>query len=114
MTAMHVSAAAALGAGGLAVAANLHEWMAAAPYRPSIAMALVAWPLLTLVPAFVVAILVAAVLNRWRPGAEAKAGRRLARIAVATASQRIEEVDSRRAGSAGPAPRGDWPPGVPR
>src|SRR5260370_37235483 len=66
-TAMHASIAAALGAGGLAVAANLHEWMAASSYRPSIAMALATWPLLTAIPAFVVAMVAAAVLNRWFP-----------------------------------------------
>jgi len=64
-TAMHASIAAGLGAGALAVAANLHEWRAASNYRPSIAIALVAWPLLTVVPAFVVAMVAAAVLNRW-------------------------------------------------
>jgi len=69
-TAMHASIAAALGAGGLAVAANLHEWMAGSSYRPSIAIALVAWPLLTVVPAFFVAMIAAAVLNRWRPRSE--------------------------------------------
>ena len=69
-TAMHASIAAGLGAGALAVAANLHEWRAASSYRPSIAIALVAWPLLTVVPAFVVAMVAAAVLNRWRPRSE--------------------------------------------
>lgn len=64
-TAMHASIAAALGAGALAVAANVHEWMAASSYRPSIAIALVAWPVLTAVSAFVVAMVAAAVLNRW-------------------------------------------------
>src|SRR4051794_29378222 len=34
ITAMHASMAAALGAGGLAVAANLHEWRTASRYRP--------------------------------------------------------------------------------
>ena len=34
-TAMHASSAAALGAGGLAVAANVHEWMAVSSYRRS-------------------------------------------------------------------------------
>jgi hypothetical protein len=63
--AMHASIAAALGAGGLAAAANVHEWKAASSYRPSIAIALVAWPLLTAVPAFIVAMVAAAVLNRW-------------------------------------------------
>jgi len=65
-TAAHVSLAAALGACGLAVAANVHEWWGAASYRPSLAIALVAWPLLTAVPAFVVAWVAAAVLTRWR------------------------------------------------
>src|SRR5436305_14084732 len=46
-TALHASAAAALGAGGLAVAANIHEWMAGPRYRPSIVVALVACPLPT-------------------------------------------------------------------
>jgi hypothetical protein len=64
-TAMHASIAAALGAGGLALAANVHEWIAASSYRPSIAVALVAWPLLTAVPAFAVAMVAAAALNRW-------------------------------------------------
>ena len=67
VTAMHASIAAALGAGGLAAAANVHEWRTASSYRPSMAIALVAWPLLTLVPAFVVAMVAAALLNRWRP-----------------------------------------------
>src|SRR5438270_6122736 len=43
-TALHASAAAALGAGGLAVAANIHEWMAGPRYRLLIAVAFVAWP----------------------------------------------------------------------
>jgi hypothetical protein len=64
-TAMHASIAAALGAGALALAANLHEWMGASRYRPSMAIALVAWPLLTAVPAFFVAMAAAYVLNRW-------------------------------------------------
>jgi len=64
-TAMHASIAAVLGAGALAVAANVHEWMSASRYRPSMAIALFAWPLLTLVPAFVVALIAAALLDRW-------------------------------------------------
>ena len=65
-TAMHASMAAALGAGGLAIAANVHEWVADSSYRPSMAVALVAWPLLTAVRAFDVAMVAAEVLNRWR------------------------------------------------
>jgi hypothetical protein len=39
--------------------------MVGSSYRPSIAIAIVAWPLLTLIPAFVVAMVAATVLNRW-------------------------------------------------
>jgi hypothetical protein len=69
-TATHVSIAAALGAGGLALAANIHEWMTGRRYRPSIVVALVAWPLLTLVPAFVAAMIAASLLKRWFPRSE--------------------------------------------
>src|SRR5947209_878122 len=64
-TAMHASIAAALGAGGLAVAANLHEWTTATSYRASIALSLLAWPLLTIIPAFVAAFVAAVLLNQW-------------------------------------------------
>ena len=66
VTAVHASIAAALGAGGLAMAANLHEWRTASSYRPSIAIALLAWPVITGIPAFLVAVVGAALLNRWR------------------------------------------------
>jgi len=62
-TALHASIAAALGAGGLAAAANIHEWRYTANYRPSMAIALIAWPLITAIPAFVVAITIGTVLN---------------------------------------------------
>jgi hypothetical protein len=65
-TATHASIAAALGAGTLAVAANVHEWMTASSYRLSMAIALVAWPLLTAGPAFLVAMIAAALVDRWR------------------------------------------------
>jgi hypothetical protein len=63
-TATHASIAAALGACALAAAANVHG-LVASSYRRSIGFALVTWPLLTAVPAFVVAMIVASVLNRW-------------------------------------------------
>ena len=67
-TALHASAAAALGAFGLAVAANVHE-LSANPgnHRSLLLLALVLWPILTAVPAFVVALAAAAGLARWRP-----------------------------------------------
>jgi hypothetical protein len=58
-TASHVSAAVALGAFALAVAANIHGHWVASSQRRSLAFALVAWPLITGVPAFVVALLTA-------------------------------------------------------
>src|SRR5262245_4079273 len=49
-----VALAAAVGACGLAIAANLNGWRTGA-YRPSLALALIAWPLVVFVPAFAVA-----------------------------------------------------------
>ena len=67
-TALHASAAAALGAFGLAVAANVHELLAnPGNHRSLLLLALVLWPILTAVPAFVVALAAAAGLARWRP-----------------------------------------------
>lgn len=68
-TAWHVAVAVGLGAFGLALAANVRELGLAVPYRPRMALALVAWPALTAVPAFLAALAVAAVLRRGRiPG----------------------------------------------
>jgi len=63
ITALHASLAVALGAFGLAVAASLHGQ---AVHRHFPAFALVLWPVLTALPAFVVALAAAAVLNRAR------------------------------------------------
>ena len=62
-TAWHASVAVALGAFGLALAANLHDLGSASGYRPRMLIALVAWPLLTAVPAFLVALGMAAGLG---------------------------------------------------
>ena len=56
ITASHVSMAVALGAFALALKANIHDLGSAAGHRPRMLIALVAWPLLTGVPAFVVAL----------------------------------------------------------
>jgi hypothetical protein len=63
-TAWHVAVAVAFGAFVLAVMANIHDLGWAAGYRPRMLIALVAWPMLTAVPAFIVAIVVAAILER--------------------------------------------------
>lgn len=64
-TAVRVSLAVALGAFGVAVAANLHAQ--AAPNHPRVVLALVLWPVVTALPAFVVALGAAALLARTRP-----------------------------------------------
>jgi len=60
LTAWHASVGAALGGFGIALTANIHELGAAAGYRPRMFIALVVWPLLTGVPAFVIALAAAA------------------------------------------------------
>lgn len=62
-TAWHASVAAAFGGFALALMANIHDMGSASGYRPRMLIALVAWPLLTGVPAFVVALVVAAGLG---------------------------------------------------
>ncbi|MDQ5846096.1 MAG: hypothetical protein M3539_12475 [Acidobacteriota bacterium] len=68
-TAWHASLAVALGAFGLALAANIHDLGSASGYRPRMLIAFVAWPLLTAVPAFIVALVLAAALGMKRPRA---------------------------------------------
>ena len=69
-TAWNVSLAVALGGFGLALAANLHDLGSASGYRPKMLIALVAWPLLTAVPAYLVALVLAAGLGVKRSGEE--------------------------------------------
>jgi len=63
ITAAHASAAVALGAFALAVAANVHGLWVGSSHPRLLVFALVAWPLLTIVPAFVVALVAAAGLG---------------------------------------------------
>ncbi|MGH9971207.1 MAG: hypothetical protein ACREBG_25915 [Pyrinomonadaceae bacterium] len=63
ITASHASIAVAVGAFALALKANIHDLVSASGYRPRMLIALVAWPLLTAVPAFIVALVVAAGLT---------------------------------------------------
>jgi hypothetical protein len=53
----------ALGAFGLALAGNIHDLWSISGYRPRMLIALVAWPVLTGVPAFIVALIAAAGLG---------------------------------------------------
>jgi len=67
-TAWHASAAVAFSAFALALVANIRDLGSASGYRPRMLVALVAWPLLTAVPAFIVALVVAAGLGVKRLG----------------------------------------------
>jgi len=64
-TALHAAGAVALGAFGLALAANVH-WLVAATHgqRPPL-LALPVWPVVTAVPAFLAALAIAVVLARF-------------------------------------------------
>ena len=68
-TALHASLAVALGAFGLAVAANIHALRSGSSHKGALALAIVLWPVLTAVPAFVVALASAALLGLRRRGA---------------------------------------------
>lgn len=65
-TAWHASVAVGFGGFLLALVANLHDLTSASGYRLRMLIALAAWPLLTAVPAYVVALAVAAVLGARR------------------------------------------------
>jgi hypothetical protein len=60
ITASHVSMAVALGAFALAVSANVHGYKVGSSNKRLLAFALVAWPAITAIPAFVVALVAAA------------------------------------------------------
>ena len=67
ISALHVSAAAALGAFGLAAAANVHAYVASAnEHAFMLALSLAIWPLMTALPAFVVALVAALLFARMR------------------------------------------------
>jgi hypothetical protein len=66
-TALHGSVSVALGAFALAAAANIHALTAGTANHRLLALALVIWPIITGVPAFVVAMVAAAGLARVRP-----------------------------------------------
>ena len=65
-TALHAALSVALGALGLAAAANVHARTAGSGNKHLLALALVIWPIMTGVPAFLVALAAAAGLGRVR------------------------------------------------
>jgi hypothetical protein len=70
-TARHAAVAVALGACALAAAANIHARTTGSGNRGLLALALVIWPIMTGVPAFVAAWVAAAALARVRPNDQA-------------------------------------------
>jgi len=73
-TALHAAGAVALGAFGLALAANIHSLFAPAQGQRLPLIALVAWPVITAVPAFLAALVLAAVLARLLAGNRGDSG----------------------------------------
>jgi hypothetical protein len=66
--ALHAAVAVALGAFALAVWVNVHSYRAASGHRsPLMPLALVAFPVVTGVPAFVVGLIAVSILARTRP-----------------------------------------------
>jgi hypothetical protein len=64
-TAMHTSSAAAVGASGLAVTANIHAQFVSSANQILLALSLVIWPILTAVPSFLVAFAITFVLQHY-------------------------------------------------
>lgn len=63
-TALHAALGAALGALGLAISATIHGYAVSTPHLRALKLSLLIWPIITAVPAFVVALLAAFVLRR--------------------------------------------------
>jgi len=69
-TALHVSASVSIGAFALAVAANINALRTGTGNQRLLVLALVIWPIMAGVPAFIIALVIAAVLERLRPNKE--------------------------------------------
>ena len=72
LTASHVAIAVGLGAFALALNANVHGLRVGTNNQRLLAFALIAWPAITAVPAFVVALVAAAVLSLIRRSTQAR------------------------------------------
>lgn len=70
--ALHAALGVAIGAIALAVAGMIHSLLATSTLRPSWLLALVIWPAVTAVPAFLVALVAGAVLAHLRRSADAE------------------------------------------
>ncbi len=85
-TALHVAFGAAIGAFGLAATAIFHSWLTGTGNLRLLRIALLIWPLITGVPAFVVALVLTAVLSRFRAVSPRYPADRLLAVAAAVAS----------------------------
>jgi hypothetical protein len=65
--ALHIATAVAVGAFGLAVAAMIHSLSTTGAIRPVWLLALILWPAITAVPAFLAALAGGAILTLLRP-----------------------------------------------
>jgi hypothetical protein len=72
LTALHVAVAVAIGAFALAVAGMIHSLSTASAIRPAWLLALVIWPAVTAVPAFLGALVAGAILRRPPRSADAE------------------------------------------
>ncbi|MEO5989583.1 MAG: hypothetical protein ABIU54_10975 [Candidatus Eisenbacteria bacterium] len=76
-TALHVAVAVAVGGFSLAVAGMIHSLSVSSVIRPAWLLALVLWPTFTAVPAFVGALVAAAILSRLPRSADSRSPRRV-------------------------------------
>lgn len=65
--ALHVAVGVAIGGLGLAIGANIHSIAAGATPRPLLLLSLAIWPVMTALPAFLVALVISIVLARESP-----------------------------------------------
>ena len=70
LAAVHVALAVAIGAFALALAGMIHSLSTAPGFRPAWLLAMVVWPAVTALPAFLGALVAGAVLPRLRQSAE--------------------------------------------
>ena len=64
-TALYTSSAAAVGAFGLAVAANIHAQFVTSANQILLALSLIIWPILTAVPAFIIVFVITSILQHF-------------------------------------------------
>jgi len=64
-TALYTSSAAAVGAFGLAVAANIHAQFVTSANQLLLALSLIIWPFLTAVPAFIIVFVITSIIQHF-------------------------------------------------